>query len=144
MPATLPFIQAQAAPWIAQLTFLPTDESRIQVSGSIGGNPASASNIYGSSNYVVGVHVIHTNFDDIVSLPPDLVDTEINGTAILNSSDTAGLISNASTGAGIPGVAVSDGYQVVVTDANGVYQMQRDSRSRKIYWQSLLCRVWFH
>ncbi len=32
----------------------------------------------------------------------------------------------------IPGVAVSDGYNVCVTDVNGTYQMQADSRARTV------------
>ncbi|MBR0291405.1 MAG: hypothetical protein IJQ79_04645, partial [Bacteroidales bacterium] len=37
-----------------------------------------------------------------------------------------GLVRDASTGKGIPGVPVSDGYKFTVTDENGVYQMQLD------------------
>lgn len=48
--------------------------------------------------------------------------SEINGTTIDESNNVIGLISDASTGKGIPGVVVSDGYSVVKTDNNGVYQ----------------------
>ena len=115
--------------------------SEIQVSGSINGIPASSEIISGRKNRHTN-HLIYTNFgkDDGTDipepniLPPTLTENTINGTAILGSSNVAGLIKDSSTGMGIPGVAVSDGYSVVVTDANGVYQMQRDSRSRKVYY----------
>ena len=64
----------------------------------------------------------------------ELSDAAINGTSIDAASTVAGLIKNSKTGKGIPGVAVTDGYNYVKTDANGVYQMARDSRSRKIYY----------
>ena len=116
---------------------LGSEASPIQVSGSINGSPASVSNIHGTNNYAEGVHNIYTNLNAIQeNLPPNLEDETINGTAILSTNNTAGLISDASTGQGIPGVAVSDGYHVVVTDANGVYQMQRDTRCRKIYYST--------
>lgn len=47
---------------------------------------------------------------------------EINGTKLLEGNDIVGLITDASTGKGIPGIPVSDGYSLVRTDANGVYQ----------------------
>ncbi len=115
--------------------------SKIQVSGSINGVPASLEMVRGRKNRNTR-HVIYTNLgtddgSDIPEpnmVPPVLTEDAINGTAILGSSDVAGLIKDSSTGLGIPGVAVSDGYSFVVTDANGVYQMQRDSRSRKVYY----------
>ena len=116
---------------------LGSESSPIMVSGRINGNEASTSNIYGTANYTEGVHTIYTNLNSVaINLPPELEDETINGTAILSTNNTAGLISDASTGQGIPGVAVSDGYHVVVTDANGVYQMQRDTRCRKIYYST--------
>ena len=50
--------------------------------------------------------------------------TEINGTDISSDNNVIGLVSDSSTGKGIPGVVVSDGYSVVKTDANGVYQFE--------------------
>ena len=50
--------------------------------------------------------------------------TEINGTDISADNNLIGLVSDSSTGKGIPGVVVSDGYSVVKTDANGVYQFE--------------------
>ena len=44
-----------------------------------------------------------------------------------------GLVTNAATGKGVPGVAVSDGYKFTVTDENGVYQMLLDERCRTVY-----------
>lgn len=69
-----------------------------------------------------------------VVLTEGLTDTNINGTTISATSTVAGLVKSTKTGNGIPGVAVSDGYQVVKTDANGVYQMKRNAKSRKIYY----------
>ncbi len=53
---------------------------------------------------------------------PAPVTNEINGTAILESNNMIGLVSDTSTGKGIPDVVVSDGFNVVKTDKNGVYQ----------------------
>ena len=50
--------------------------------------------------------------------------TEINGTAILEGNNLVGLVTDSATGKGIAGVAVSDSYTVVKTDANGVYQFK--------------------
>ena len=58
---------------------------------------------------------------------------EIAGTPIAVSSNAAGQITDASTGEGIPGVPVTDGYNYVRTDANGVYQMAANSKCRYIY-----------
>lgn len=63
-----------------------------------------------------------------------LTETEINGTTIDATSNIVGLIKDSKTGKGIPGVAVSDGYGYTTTDANGVYQMKRNTKSRKVYY----------
>ena len=64
--------------------------------------------------------------------PPETV-TEINGTKIDATMNAVGLVADATTGKGIPGVPVTDGYNYVVTDANGVYQMKANMYTRKIY-----------
>ncbi len=64
----------------------------------------------------------------------ELTVSEINGTVLGFGVDLAGLVSDANTGKGIEGVAVTDGYQFVKTDANGVYQMKRNSLARKVYY----------
>ncbi len=46
----------------------------------------------------------------------------INNSYIEPGNNMVGLIKDSSTGKGIPGVVVSDGYSTVATDANGVYQ----------------------
>ena len=51
---------------------------------------------------------------------PDLVE----GTAIEAGNNIVGCIKDQNTGKGIPGVAVSDGYSLEVTDENGVYQFK--------------------
>ena len=60
----------------------------------------------------------------------------INGTEILEGNDLVGLISEKGTGKGIPGVVVSDGYDCVATDANGVYQFKSNSLTRLIYYST--------
>ena len=36
-------------------------------------------------------------------------------------------------GAGLPGVQVSDGYEIAVTDANGIYQLQSEKKNRMVF-----------
>ncbi len=60
----------------------------------------------------------------------------INGTELQDGNDLVGLISDTSTGKGIPGVVVSDGYDCVATDANGVYQFKSNSLTRIIYFST--------
>lgn len=48
----------------------------------------------------------------------------IEGTLIESNNNLVGCIKDSKTGKGIPGVAVSDGYSLVTTDANGVYQFR--------------------
>lgn len=64
----------------------------------------------------------------------ELTETEINGTKLGSDVDLAGLITDQSTGKGIAGIAVTDGYQFVKTDANGVYQMKKNDLTRKVYY----------
>lgn len=59
--------------------------------------------------------------------------TVINGTTILSSSTAYGLVYNSSTGAGIAGVPVTDGYNFTTTDDNGVYQFSAYRLARNIY-----------
>ena len=60
--------------------------------------------------------------------------TEINGTVIKSGNNVFGLISEATTGKGIAGVPVTDGYNWVVTDNNGVYQMPGNRWARRIWF----------
>ncbi len=60
--------------------------------------------------------------------------TEINGTTIQEGNNLVGLITDSTTGKGIAGVPVSDGYTIVVTDANGVYQMKASRLCRSVYY----------
>lgn len=63
----------------------------------------------------------------------ELTETSINGTALGTGVDLAGVITDEKSGKGIAGIAVTDGYQFVKTDANGVYQMTRNQLSRNVY-----------
>lgn len=60
--------------------------------------------------------------------------SEINGTAIDPGNNLVGLITDASTGEGIPGVPVTDGYSFTQTDANGVYQFEANRYCRNVYY----------
>jgi len=63
-----------------------------------------------------------------------LTESALNGTTIQSATTVAGVITDKKTGKGIPGVAVTDGYSFVKTDANGVYQMKTDALCRKVYY----------
>ena len=52
------------------------------------------------------------------------VETELNGTQLGEGTTLYGLVTDTS-GNPVQGVVVSDGYNCVETDANGVYQMIR-------------------
>lgn len=66
----------------------------------------------------------------------DLVETEIAGTKLNTGVDLAGQILDTKTKKPIAGVAVTDGYTYVKTDANGVYQMKRNAKSRRVYYST--------
>ena len=59
--------------------------------------------------------------------------TEINGTTISSKCNVFGLISDAVTGKGIPGVVVTTGTDVVVTDQNGVYQIPTNRWAKRVW-----------
>lgn len=65
-----------------------------------------------------------------------LTGNSINGTSLAADTDLAGCITDIKSGAAIEGVAVSDGFSVVMTDANGVYQMKRNPKARKVYYST--------
>lgn len=60
--------------------------------------------------------------------------TEINGTDIDPKNNAIGLISDSSTGKGIAGIPVTDGYTFTTTDANGVYQFNANRWARRVYF----------
>ena len=68
--------------------------------------------------------------------PDDNDPSKINGTKLAEGNDLVGLVFDKSTGKGIPGVVVSDGYDCVATDANGVYQFKSNSLTRLIYYST--------
>ena len=59
--------------------------------------------------------------------------SEINGTVISEGNNLIGLVSDSGTGKGIPGVAVSDGFTVVKTDENGVYQFEASRYAQTVF-----------
>ena len=63
----------------------------------------------------------------------DVVYTEINGTNLAEENTLVGLVSDSGTGKGIPGVVVSDGFSVVKTDANGVYQFPASRYAKTVF-----------
>ena len=60
-------------------------------------------------------------------------DKHINGTELIDGMNAVGLVKDASTGKGIPGVPVTDGYHFTTTDENGVYQMELNDLARLVY-----------
>lgn len=58
----------------------------------------------------------------------------LNGTAIDSGNDLYGVVTDSKTGKGIEGVRISDGYSWATTDANGVYQMKRNSKARYVFY----------
>ena len=64
---------------------------------------------------------------------PDPSKPSINGTELIEGNDLVGLVYDGSTAKGIPGVVVSDGYDCVATDANGVYQFKSNSLTRVVF-----------
>ena len=60
-------------------------------------------------------------------------DSEINGTTIIEGNNLIGLVSDSNSGKGIAGVAVSDGYSVVKTDVNGVYQFKASRYATAVF-----------
>ena len=66
-------------------------------------------------------------------VPDEPDENTINGTKLDESNDLVGLVTDSSTKKGIPGVVVSDGYDCVATDANGVYQFKSNSLTRLVY-----------
>lgn len=67
---------------------------------------------------------------------PEPEPDKINGTQLIEGNDLVGLIKDAVTGKGIPGVVVSDGYDCVTTDQNGVYQFKSNALSRVVYYST--------
>jgi len=58
----------------------------------------------------------------------EYISITIDGLTVPYGNNLVGLVTDAVTGEGIEGVAVSDGYQWVLTDAKGVYYMVADER----------------
>jgi hypothetical protein len=59
--------------------------------------------------------------------------SEINGTVIQEGNTLVGLVSDSNTSKGIAGVVVSDGYSVVKTDENGVYQFKANRYAKTVF-----------
>ena len=63
------------------------------------------------------------------------VETELNGTQLGEGTTLYGLVTDTS-GNPVQGVVVSDGYNCVETDANGVYQMIRSKKARFVWYST--------
>ena len=63
------------------------------------------------------------------------VETELNGTQLGEGTTLYGLVTDTS-GNPVQGVVVSDGYNCVETDANGVYQMIRYKKARFVWYST--------
>ena len=59
--------------------------------------------------------------------------SEINGTKIQEGNNLIGLVSDSTSGKGIEGVVVSDGFSVVKTDGNGVYQFESSRYAQTVF-----------
>lgn len=64
----------------------------------------------------------------------ELTESSINGTSIGSNITVAGVVKDKSTGQGISGVNVTDGFTWSTTDANGVYQLTFNKLARKVYY----------
>ena len=90
---------------------------------------------------VVGACASNGTLDDITTKPDDdnpqppveEDDRTVNGTKIKEENNLYGLIKD-SDGAPVKGVPVTDGYNYVKTDKNGVYQLKADSRAHFVYY----------
>ena len=65
--------------------------------------------------------------------PDDTRVDVINGTQIQDGMNAVGLVSDATSGKGLAGIPVTDGYSYVLTDENGVYQMAANRYTRNVY-----------
>jgi len=61
---------------------------------------------------------------------------DINGTPVRKGANLVGVITDSSTGKGIGGIPVSDGFSYAFTDANGVYQMTADPHCRFVSYSA--------
>lgn len=61
------------------------------------------------------------------------IDNEINGTKIQDGMNLVGMVREKTTGKAVEGVRVSDGYDIVRTDKNGVYQMKAAALCRNVF-----------
>lgn len=71
-------------------------------------------------------------------LPTDVdpgQETAVNGTDLDENTTLYGLIKDTS-GKAVQGVVVSDGYNCTVTDANGVYQLERYKKARFVFFST--------
>ena len=58
--------------------------------------------------------------------------TVINGTVIAEQTNLFGVVTNAQSGEPIPNIVVSDGFNCVTTDSNGVYQIVRNENCEMV------------
>lgn len=64
---------------------------------------------------------------------PDISIPKPEGTTLQPGNNLYGTITD-QNGQGIRGIPVSDGFSIVLTDKNGVYQMKSDKRSTMVYY----------
>ncbi|MBQ7750969.1 MAG: calcineurin-like phosphoesterase C-terminal domain-containing protein [Bacteroidales bacterium] len=70
---------------------------------------------------------------DTTTVDPVDDPNSIAGVSILEENNAVGMVTDASTGKGIAGVPVTDGYSWTRTDEKGVYQFKLDGRARLVY-----------
>ena len=110
-----------------------SDQMTFSYSGSA---PAKGYRMSRVHKYAASTNPVGPDKPDEPELPEEPQKNIINGTELVEGNDLVGLISDKSTGKGIPGVVVSDGYDCVATDANGVYQFKSNSLTRIIYYST--------
>ena len=73
------------------------------------------------------------NKDDEEGNWDDTDDVVYNNTVLDKSTTLYGAVKDKQSGEGIAGVVVSDGFNCVKTDKNGVYQLVRDKNSEMVF-----------
>ncbi len=83
---------------------------------------------------LLGAVMLGCGNNEVTPVDPDQ-ETQVNGTELAENTTLYGLIKDTS-GSPVQGVVVSDGYGCAVTDANGVYQLERYKKARFVFYST--------
>ncbi|MGV8091923.1 MAG: metallophosphoesterase N-terminal domain-containing protein [Mangrovibacterium sp.] len=61
------------------------------------------------------------------------ITSDLTGIEVKEGMTLVGIVTGSDTGLPMQGVVVSDGYTSVITDENGIYQMQRNAEARFVF-----------